>query len=259
MVVVEAVQIVVFSCLPILFCNRFGPASGRCVACADQTKDHLLRQSILFSIRNGIKRGKSMIRQLKMPVNYCLLKSFITIVYTNQNCIMENYLNSLEQAPVKPIRPTFLTVLCILTFIGSGYGIFSGITGYFTADTAAGVTQAAMEDAKDEITGSSSDAGTKMAEKMLSGMSEMMNPENLKKNALFTLIASILTLIGAILMFQLKKPGFWMYVLGTIISVAAPFAIFGAGNIISMGIALFAAFIGILFVILYALNLKYLK
>lgn len=172
---------------------------------------------------------------------------------------MENYLNSLEQTPVKPIRPTFLTVLCILTFIGSGYGIISGISGYFTAETTAGVTQAAMEDAKDQISGSGTDAGTRIAEKMLSGASEVLKPENLKKNALFSIIASIFTLVGAILMFQLKKAGFWAYVLGTVISIAAPFVIFGAGNLISMAATIGAAFIGIIFVVLYALNLKHLR
>ena len=32
----------------------------------------------------------------------------------------------------KDERPVFLTVLCILTFIGSGYGILSSLTGFFT-------------------------------------------------------------------------------------------------------------------------------
>ncbi len=172
---------------------------------------------------------------------------------------MESNLSPFETPPPpKPVRPTFLMVLCILTFLGSGYAIFSGITGYLTADATAGLTQAAMQDAQDQIA-SSDDAGSKMAEKMLSGISDVLKPENLKKNAMFTAIAAIFTLAGAILMFQLKKAGFWLYVVGTIISIVAPFVIFGAGNLFSLGMAFITALIGILFVILYALNLKYLK
>lgn len=172
---------------------------------------------------------------------------------------MENYLTSLETPPPsKPVRPTFLTVLCILTFIGSGLAIFNGISTYLTADTAADITRAAMQDAQDKIQ-SSDDSGARMAEKMLSGVSDVLKPENLKKSALFSIAASVFTLVGGILMFQLKKPGFWIYVAGTVISIAAPIVIYGANNLLSMLSTMGAAFIGILFVVLYAINLKYLR
>lgn len=169
---------------------------------------------------------------------------------------MEDYQSSAQPAVTKPARPVFLTVLCILTFIGSGWAIVSGISSYLTADTTADIVQAAMEDAKDKI----DDAGgsSKMAEKMISGASEMVKPENLKKSALFSIIAAVCTLGGAILMFTLKKTGYWLYILGTAISIAGPFYIFG-GNLISMLSTVLIGIVGIVFVILYGLNLKYLK
>jgi hypothetical protein len=172
---------------------------------------------------------------------------------------MENMLSSLENPTPNPVRPTFLTVLCILTFLGSGWGIVNGISGYLTADTAAGVAQAAMQNAKDKIENSDSNPGTKMAEKMLSGVSDIIKPENLKKSALFGITSSIVTLLGAILMFQLKKTGFRLYVLGTIIAIAAPIIIFGTSNLVSLITMMGAALIGIIFIVLYALNLKYLE
>ncbi len=169
---------------------------------------------------------------------------------------MEDYQSPAQPAVTKPARPVFLTVLCILTFIGSGWAIVSGISSYLTADTTADIVQAAMEDAKDKI----DDAGgsSKMAEKMISGASEMVKPENLKKSALFSIIAAVCTLGGAILMFTLKKTGYWLYILGTAISIAGPFYIFG-GNLISMLSTVLIGIVGIVFVILYGLNLKYLK
>mgnify|MGYP002386103496 CR=1 FL=1 len=170
---------------------------------------------------------------------------------------MENYQSSSQPVVTKPARPVFLTVLCILTFIGSGWAIVSGISSYLTADTTADIVQAAMEDAKDKI----DDAGggsSKMAEKMISGASEMVKPEHLKKSALFSIIAAICTLGGAIFMFTLKKAGYWLYILGTAISIAGPLYIFG-GNLISMLSTVLIGIVGVIFVILYGLNLKYLR
>lgn len=189
---------------------------------------------------------------------------FIKIFYYNcihkSICIMENYLSSQEApSPAKPVRPTFLTILCILTFLGSGLGILSGIRDYFSAATNADLMQAYVEDVKEKLASSNSDEASSLGEEMLTGSSEVINKENLQKNAMFNVVASVFTFIGGFLMFQLKKLGFWVYILGTIISIAAPFAIFGSKNLLSLGIAFIFALIGVLFVILYALNLKFLK
>ncbi|MGN6438320.1 MAG: hypothetical protein ACTHMM_17390 [Agriterribacter sp.] len=172
---------------------------------------------------------------------------------------MEELFTPSPGEPVKPKRPTFLTVLCILTFIGSGWGIISGVSSYITANATAGMAQAAMEDAKEDIQNEDSNAGTQMAEKMLSGMSDMLKPENIKKNALFSTVASVFTLLGGILMFGLKKTGYWVYILGTLIGIIGPFIVFGGGNFISILSSSMMAFVGILFVVLYGLNFKYLR
>lgn len=170
---------------------------------------------------------------------------------------MEDYQSPAQPAVTKPARPVFLTVLCILTFIGSGWAIVSGISSYLTADTTADIMQAAMEDAKDKI-GDAGVSSSKMTEKMISGASEMVIPENLKKSALFSILAAIFTLAGAILMFTLKKAGYWLYILGTAITIAGPLYIFG-GNLISMLSTVLVGIAGIVFVILYGLNLRYLR
>ncbi|HTN07377.1 hypothetical protein [Agriterribacter sp.] len=158
----------------------------------------------------------------------------------------------------KPARPVFLTVLCILTFIGSGWGIISGITSYLSANVTSHIARAAMQDAKEKIE-DEANTGSKFAEKILSGTSEMLQPENLKKSALFSIIASVFTLLGGVLMFGLKKAGFYSYVLGTAIGIAGPFIAFGGGNFITILSSSFIAFIGFFFVILYGLNVKHLR
>jgi hypothetical protein len=173
---------------------------------------------------------------------------------------MENFQTPLTEVTVKPARPTFLTVLCILTFIGSGWGIVSGFSTYMSANVTADITQTAMQDAKDKISNAGeTNAGTKMAEKMLSGVSDVLKPENLKKSAMFSIVACVFTLLGAVLMFQLKKIGFWIYLVGTVISIVGPIVAFGAGNLVSMATTIGMAFIGVIFVVLYGLNLKHLR
>ncbi len=152
------------------------------------------------------------------------------------------------------IRPTFLTVLCILTFIGSGWSIYSGINNYYTADVSYGLVNEQFERVQEEI---GDQEGAEMAGKLLQSIGDSMTPEKIKDNGIATAITSLITLIGAILMWGLRKTGFYVYVIGALAAIIAPITIFGGftGAIASGG----AAFAGILFIILYALNLKHLR
>lgn len=162
--------------------------------------------------------------------------------------------------PQGPQRPTLLTVLCILTFIASSWGIFSNISGYMNADVTSKVAASALDDAREEISKEAdSKSASKMAERVISGASNMLDPENIKKNALFSLLANILTLVGAYLMFQMKKMGFWVYLLGTAIAIVAPLVVYGPTNLMSIGLTAVIGFFGILFAVLYSLNLKFMK
>lgn len=162
--------------------------------------------------------------------------------------------------PAVPVRPTFLTVLCILTFIGSGWSILNNISTYRQADTAASVVSAALDTATSQIELQGADEpGAEIANKMLAGARELSDPVKIKKNALFGLMAAVITLGGAFLMFQLNKKGFWLYVFGTGITVVAPFLVFGMANFIGVLMGAVSGFIGIVFCVLYAMNLKHMS
>ena len=94
---------------------------------------------------------------------------------------------------------------------------------------------------------------------MINEVNSMMDPEKLKQNYLLTFIGNILTLAGGILMFRLRKSGFWVYIAGTVLLVATPVIIFGVGNMFSLGITFMLGIVGILFIVLYSLNLKHLS
>jgi ABC-type antimicrobial peptide transport system permease subunit len=159
----------------------------------------------------------------------------------------------------KPKRSQFLTVLCILTFIGSGYGIISGITSLTLAPkmTAEIRTeqQKAMQEMKENDGGTKGSTESRFARKMMGNVKDFIDPEKMKQNGMATIAANLLTFAGAFLMFRQSRKGFYMYVAGTIASVAAPLLIF-QGNMLAGITALFLAFIGLVFIVMYAFCLK---
>jgi hypothetical protein len=158
-------------------------------------------------------------------------------------------------------RPGFLTVLCILSFIGSCYFIFSGVTTYMNADASSQMISSALDSAREEVkkeVGTDDRAG-QMADKMLSGVSKMSDPKLMKQNALYMILANILSLGGAYLMFQQRKMGFWIYLLGTAIFILSPIIVFGATNLMSLGMTFLYGLVGVVFAVLYALNLKHMR
>ncbi len=154
------------------------------------------------------------------------------------------------------MRPTFLTVLCILTFVFSGYSVFNSIISYQSAGIATNVAKDAIDNARDQLD-QEDDSAARLAEKYLGSVENALDEEKVKQNAIATGIASVLTLIGAVLMWGLDKKGFWLYVIGTAAGILTP--VFVYGGLIGAAAGGFSAFFGVLFCILYGVNLKHMK
>lgn len=176
---------------------------------------------------------------------------------------MESNLEEFEQEPRS--RPTLLTVLCILTFIGSGWAVMANIWAYSTAAKTAQIFQNNV--VKEADTSKNNDSVSLnrqqkrkifFGEKMMVSVSKIMTVDNIRKNAMGTIIASLLTLTGALMMWWLKRKGYYIYILGVVIGLLIPFYIYG-GNILAVGMSSFAGFFGLVFIALYSLNLKAMK
>lgn len=152
------------------------------------------------------------------------------------------------------LRPTFLTVICILTFIGSGWGLIRAVQGYVTADTVAAVASEAMSKAEDKM---DQQETPNFVKQMFSSMTDRMNPDNIRKSSIFSLISNLLTLIGAIMMWNLKKSGFYLYIGGIIVLAVAPMIVLGKGFLGAMSAA-GIGFFGVIFIVMYAVNLKHM-
>jgi len=153
-------------------------------------------------------------------------------------------------------RPTFLTVLCILSFVGIGLVVISSLYNViiYSGDT----VKNSLEQASQILQQSNNPFGN-----------FIQNPDEYI-SAMFTmnlvnLISAMVCLVGVIMMWKLKKLGFFIY---TVAELASPIIAMILSGRIGMGSAFFASFMVVImvislifalaFVIMYAVNLKHL-
>ena len=174
---------------------------------------------------------------------------------------MESNLSEFEQEPVT--RPTLLSVLCILTFIGSSWAILTNVWAYATAARSSKmISYASRRVSTDSLVAGDSvvyrtgrKKESEFGEKMMVSFSKMFTEATIKKNAIGGVVSGIFTLLGAIIMWRLRKAGFYIYIAGVIIGIIVPFYLYG-NNLIAVGISAFSSFFGLVFIALYALNFK---
>jgi len=154
-------------------------------------------------------------------------------------------------------RPTFLTVLCVLTFIGSGFALLSGIYNYAMAPMAAEMTEEALQKAEDQLAYQEMNEGTaNLLEQTFSASLEMV--EHASTLALISVLGALLSLTGAFLMFKLKRNGYYVYTVAQLMLIIAPISLVGF-NFVTGASALITGFFALLFIVLYGVNLKHLK
>jgi hypothetical protein len=155
---------------------------------------------------------------------------------------------------VPPQRSAFLTVLCVLTFLGSCYQIITSVTTYFAADRVEEIAQRNFRNNEKRIV----ESKQKRRPIFLKDAEGMVEANKLRQNSMLMLVANLLTLVGGIFMFKMKPLGFWIYVVGTIVGVITPTLVFGDNTLIGF-VTLVPAFVGLAFIVMYAFNLKDMK
>jgi len=154
----------------------------------------------------------------------------------------------------KTYRPLFLTILCLITFIGSVAGIIINARGYVkAAEEVQNITAGKVKTQLKNLF--NSDYKNEPAPE---GRIGNLTEENYKKFCIGCIASSILCLVGTILIFKLKRTGFYSFTLGTFFNLITHFLLFG-DKFGFMGISILAALAGFVFVILFGMNLKYLE
>lgn len=120
-------------------------------------------------------------------------------------------------------RPTFLTVLCILSFIAAGIGIILGILGAI----AAGAMTAGLAEAGLSTGGAMGSVWTAV---------------------IVSIALTAVGLVGVLQMWKLKKTGFYIYTGASVASIIA--------GIVMVGFSPLSVIISAAFIVMYGLNLK---
>lgn len=150
------------------------------------------------------------------------------------------------QEPAKNERPTFLTVLCILSFIGVGFAVISNLISLFA--TSAG--SALMDAATETLEGYQDVPGMDLVESAVDYASTL---------SIIGIIAALVCLWGVIWMWNLKKTGYYIYIVGELTPVIVSFILVGFGSFLGGFFAMIGLIFPVLFIILYGLNVKHMS
>lgn len=151
-----------------------------------------------------------------------------------------------QQEPAKKERPTFLTVLCILSFIGVGFAVISQLIALFA--TKAG--SALMDAATESLEGYQDIPGMDLVESTVDHASTL---------AIIGIVAALVVLWGVIWMWNLKKTGYYIYIVGELTPVIVSFILVGFGSFLGGFFAMIGLIFPVLFIILYGLNVKHMS
>lgn len=156
-------------------------------------------------------------------------------------------------------RPTFLTVLCIITFAVSAYYLFDGVLTIFVSKSFDTSQWDMISEQMEEALEGAEPGAAQMVETVMEAVSEttVRAINNATTLGLITFFVALLSAYGAYLMFNLRKIGFTIYTAAKIVGIVVPLIILGV-NFLTIILYSIAAVIGLIFIILYAVNRKYM-
>lgn len=147
------------------------------------------------------------------------------------------------------MRSQFLTLLCVLTFLSCAWGLADSVISFFQT-RAVSETRYVERSATDK---EQKKQPKKYFEDRSSGDVPLPgDPEQIRSLAIAQFIYSLTTLVGAILMFQLRRVGFWVYVAGVVMGILLPIVLVGVNALNTS----FGVFFSVLFAGLYWIALK---
>jgi hypothetical protein len=156
-------------------------------------------------------------------------------------------------------RPQFLKVLCILSFIGCGIMLLFGLFGLKNLFHT--VEELASEQNMMQL--------QQMSQEGYDAAVNALQYKNI--NAIFGLLTPLLSLFGVIMMWNLKKAGFILYVFAELLPYLLIFLTTGLKSVTAMGgmmenfqsiiyvVMIMVVVFDLAFIIMYSLNLKYMK
>lgn len=151
--------------------------------------------------------------------------------------------------------PGSINTLTILTFIGCGVAFLFTVYGFFTLEKS-------YEESMRMINSGDIDKMPDFVKKMLDPKAmEMMQKQIENKIPIFGvgMLGLALCTYGAILMRKLQKQGYYLWLLGNIVPLITSVILLGTESLTTNIFSVIILVIEVIFAILYAMQLKYMK
>ena len=169
---------------------------------------------------------------------------------------------AIAEIPNKKLsRPVFLIILCVSTIVFNIITTITNLLKYSSADKIVAMHKLGVETATSHLINIDS-SSQKYASSLrnLQKQKEMVKtitPNSIRTKCIYLIIASILLLCGACLMFKLKRVGLYYYVAGTALWVIGPIVVYGFSSLIFTNLLLGGVWI--ISAIFYGKNLKCMR
>lgn len=165
------------------------------------------------------------------------------------------------QVTPPPKRPQLLTVLCILSFIYAGVLLYNGVANAFTDQPRRSleVAKAQYEDLIERM-GPEEAAKHPVAQFVKSSvqLGERV-VEHAKPMGYTSISVAVVSALGTGLMWRRKRIGFALYLLSIVASAMAKAVFLGGGSLLASVYAIVSVLVGVVFVVLYATQLKHMR
>ena len=148
-------------------------------------------------------------------------------------------------------RPTFLKVLCVLSFVGGGYVVLNGLIGALSA----GTVNFTEEDAETIRAVYENLFTVELTEEMINFIFEsQVHAQNIGAT---NFLLGALSVLGVYMMYKLKRSGFYIYLGAQTALLFSTFFFFDV-SLISVATFAFNFIFYLAFIIMYGVNFKYL-
>lgn len=170
------------------------------------------------------------------------------------NLIIDEEIN-----PNETKRPVFLLVLCILSFVSIGWSLLTAIVSLFTGPA----SEETMIETKVEFTkqiNQMNELGSEWGADIFRKLIHITEATNTAHYS-FTMTTIVILIIGALGVFWMlkrKKLGFHLYIIYSLLSAVQLYFFVNAAYVPTFLVIFSAVFSGI-FILLYSLNLKWMK
>lgn len=166
----------------------------------------------------------------------------------------------LEQEDRREKRPVFLTVLGILSFVNIGWSLISNLFSLFRGP----MNEDEMELYKVQVTKSINEikgtGGMEWFEDLMRSTIDMVESTNAHHtmNVLSGMLILLIGLAGVVFMLKGRKIGFHVYIIYSFIA-SVQIYLFVAPSLLSNAIVIMGLLLSGIFVLLYGLNLKWMR